>query len=106
MRTVKFTEDFTFNTHGGKGGRVSKKAGETGRYDDWLADQLVNFWEKAEYHDMQPQQTKPSQPTQQKTYDMEHLGGGWYALKDENGDIIDKVQGKGEAYQKLNELNG
>lgn len=100
MRTVKFTEDFRFNTTGAQGDQVSKKAGETGRYEDDLADQLVGYWEVATYHDMKPQHTKPTAPKEQKLIAL-NRGGGWYDVVDSEGDEVDpNIHGKAKLQDK------
>lgn len=100
MRTVKFHKDFTFNTHGGKGGRVSKQAGETWRGEDELCDKLVNHWQVASYHDMKPQHTKPATPKEQKLVAL-NRGGGWYDVFDSEGNEVDpNIHGKEKLQDK------
>lgn len=106
MRKVKFIEDFDFNVTGGAGGQVQMKAGQVDEYRDELADRLVNHWQVATYHDVQPSNKQVFEPKEQKaTYTLNEKGAGWFEIVDEDGDVVDKVRGEHKAQEKLEELN-
>lgn len=104
MRTIKFTDDYTFNPVGDAHSRISKQAGEVYDCSDWVADWLVSRG-VAQYHDMRPQETKPSGPSENKGLDIdfEDLPAS-NLLKNAGYDTLEKVeQATGD---ELLEING
>ena len=109
MRQVKFTKDWNWNIDGSQSGKRANEAGDVIRVGDSMADKLVHQWQVAEYQETGPTQTKkmtPKKETKQKATYTAEQHGAWFWIKDEDGDVIDKVQGVEAKNAKLHELNG
>lgn len=98
----KFDEDKIYNRTGGNNSRVHAKKGEVHDLPAYLCRMLSDWGHILE---SAPTEQPTAGPTEQKATYTSEQHGAWFWILDEDGDVIDKVQGKDNAELTLRRLN-
>ena len=103
--TIEFIKDSQYREGIWINSRKKAKVGDVRNLDSKLAQRLIEIGVAIEVKPKPtPTHNKATQPTHSK-YKFGEKKGSWQPIVDEEGNIVEKIQGDEEALQRLKELN-